>query len=343
MNPLDWVTDAAGAVIGDAADTVLAAVVAWVDEALVYVAGEVASVLTSMSAPAFGSATFAQLGGTFKWLALVSVVATVMLSCAGALLNRRVEVVDVVREIPVTMVMLAGWYTVAAVWFEACRALTGVFVADALLQSFEAGLSLDVGIASLVRMMISLLMIVFLVVFLVEMFVLQHVLTIATVVGPLAISVRPWPGLRDVSGRMIRNVVAVSLTPALTAASMSLALQNVNEAGVLDIGQAIGGLAGMVVSVLMPVMINRFLPLGGSSDAGGRAVIGAAAGVTATVLSGGAAGMIGAAGAAGMAGSAGTAGANAARLASLTTPTQRDVAPAGGGQAAAVGSAAGSA
>ena len=89
---------------------------------------------------------------------------------------------------------------------------------------------------------------------------------------------------------MIRNVATLSLTPAITAASMSLALNTVNDSGVLGISQAIGGLAGMVVSILMPAMVSRFLPLGGSGDSGGRALIAAAATTAATVAALGATG-----------------------------------------------------
>ena len=279
LNPIDWVTDAAGSVIGGAGDAVLDALVARVEEALAYVSRSVADALAALSAPDFGSAAFAQLGGTFKWLALISVLGTIMLSCGGALLNSKVELAQVVREIPITMLMLAGWYSVTAMWFEGCRTLTGLFVGDALAQSLQAGISLDVGIVSFLRMFICLFMMLFLIIFLVEMFVLQHLMTFAAVVGPLAISLRPWPALKEVSGRMIRNVVTMSLTPALTAASMSLAVRNVNDAGILGMTQAIGGLAGMAVSVFMPVMVAKFLPLGGSGDSGGRALIGAAAGI----------------------------------------------------------------
>ena len=279
LNPIDWVTDAAGSVIGGAGDAVLDALVARVEEALAYVSRAVADALAALAAPDFGSAAFAQLGGTFKWLALISVLGTIMLSCGGALLNSKVELAQVVREIPITMLMLAGWYSVTAMWFEACRTLTGLFVGDALAQSLQAGIALDVGIASFLRMFICLFMMLFLIIFLVEMFVLQHLMTFAAVVGPLAISLRPWPALKDVSGRMIRNVVTMSLTPALTAASMSLAVRNVNDAGILGMTQAIGGLAGMAVSVFMPVMVAKFLPLGGSGDSGGRTLIGAAAGI----------------------------------------------------------------
>ena len=290
LNPIDWITDAAGEIVDGAAGAFIDVVVGWVEEALTWATQQIALVLTDLSAPDFGSSAFQQLGGTFKWLALVSLVATIMLACAGALLNPKVELSHVVREIPITMVMLAGWYAVVAVWFEGCRALTAAFTGDALRQAFATGISLDAGIASFFRLLICLLMIVFLLVFMIEMFVLQHMLTFAAVIGPLSIALRPWPALKDVSARMIRNVATLSLTPAITAASMSLALNTVNDSGVLGISQAIGGLAGMVVSILMPAMVSRFLPLGGSGDSGGRALIAAAATTAATVAALGATG-----------------------------------------------------
>ena len=295
LNPIDWVTDA----IDSAAGSVLDAMVSWIEDGLKYVTQQIGQALAGVSSPDFGSGAFAQLGGTFKWLALATVTASIVLSCAGALLNPRVELMQVLREIPLTMLMLAGWYLVAAMWFGVCAELTGVFTGDALSQALTAGLSLDPGIASFFRLLIALFMIMFLIVFLVEMFVLQHMLTMAAIVGPLSIALRPWPAMKDVSSKMVRNLASMSLTPALTAASMSLALQNINQAGVLDIGRAIGGLAGMVVSVLMPLMISRFIPFGGSADGGGRALLGAAAataGTAAGIASGVGAGAVAAGG-----------------------------------------------
>ena len=42
LNPIDWVTDAAGAVIGGAAETVLDAVVSWLEDGVRYVATAIA-------------------------------------------------------------------------------------------------------------------------------------------------------------------------------------------------------------------------------------------------------------------------------------------------------------
>ena len=43
LNPIDWVTDAAGAVIGGAAETVLDAVVSWLEDGVRYVATVIAN------------------------------------------------------------------------------------------------------------------------------------------------------------------------------------------------------------------------------------------------------------------------------------------------------------
>ena len=78
LNPIDWITDAAGEIVDGAAGAFIDVVVGWVEEALTWATQQIALVLTDLSAPDFGSSAFQQLGGTFKWLALVSLVATIM-------------------------------------------------------------------------------------------------------------------------------------------------------------------------------------------------------------------------------------------------------------------------
>ena len=51
LNPIDWVTDAAGAVIGGAAETVLDAVVSWLEDGVRYVATAIAKELGKAFAP----------------------------------------------------------------------------------------------------------------------------------------------------------------------------------------------------------------------------------------------------------------------------------------------------
>ena len=72
LNPIDWVTDAAGAVIGGAAETVLDAVVSWLEDGVRYVATAIAGELTDLSALDLGSQTAQQMGGVMKWVALAA-------------------------------------------------------------------------------------------------------------------------------------------------------------------------------------------------------------------------------------------------------------------------------
>ena len=102
---------------------------------------------------------------------------------------------------------------------------------------------------------------------------------------------RPVRPLRGVSGQMIRNMVTLSLVPTLGVASLALSLGRLNEAGALSFARALGALAGIVVSVLMPMVVSKFLPLGGQASSVGRSLIGAGAQVAAaaaTVATGGA-------------------------------------------------------
>jgi hypothetical protein len=290
-NPIDWVTGVAGDVVSSAASGFFDALGSWVDDGLHWVAQQVAVVMVDLSAPKVGSAAFTQMAGWFKWLALATTVVTIIGSAGGAMIVRRAEITEVAAEIPKTLLLLVGWYGAVAVWFELTRALTAAFTGDALAGALSSGLTLDAGIVSFPRLFIAFFMTVFLFVFLIEMVMLQHIVAMAAIIGPLSIALRPWPGLRDVSAKMVRNLAMTSLTPALTAGSMSLAVHNMDSASPLGFVQALGALGGMLISVLMPFLIHKFFPIGGPGDSGARALIAggaAAAGVAATVASGGA-------------------------------------------------------
>jgi hypothetical protein len=246
----------------------------------------------------------------FKWIALVTVVITLMLGSASAIVGTQHPLSDVVREVPITLLMLAGWYGVVSLWIEATAAVTRVLLADSLLSALENGFVLDPGIGSFLRFFVALMLMIFLVIFFVEMLVLSHMLTLGAIIGPLAIALRPWPSLRNVSGRMVRNLVALSLSPPLAVASMAIALRTLNEGGNVSFKAALAALAGLVVSVLMPAMVSRFLPLDGQGGLGARGLIAAGAGaatlaVGAVATGGAAAGAAGAAGASGAPGALG--------------------------------------
>lgn len=326
LNPIDWVTDAAGAIIGGAAETVLDAIVKWLEDGVTYVATAVANELTGLSSLDLGSQTAQQMGGVMKWVALAVAVGSIMVSAVMAAFSGDGSLHDTIREIPVTMVLMAGWFGLMTVWTEAITALMSVWTTDSLVEGLRAGISLDVGIASFVRAFVALLLIIFLIVFFVELLVLNHMLLFGVLIGQVAIALRPVRPLRGVSGQMIRNMVTLSVVPALGVASLALSLGRFNEAGALSFGQAMSAVAGIAVSVLMPMVIAKFLPLGGQTSSTGRSLIGAGAQIAGTAaLAATGVGAVAAAGAGG----------------GLSTFVSSGASGGGGGAAAALGAGSG--
>lgn len=333
LNPVDWVKDAVGWAADATSSAILDAITAWVEEGLRSLAQSVATMVVDLGALDTSDGGFQAVSSMFRFVAVATVVGTMMVSVGFAVGSRRVELGDVVHEIPRTLVMMAGWSAVCAIWFQVCQALTRWALADTLESAFQSGMQLDSGIGSFLRMFIALVMFIALLVFAVELLFIGFLAPLAVALGPVSIALRPWPDLRVVSRRMVMNVAVLSLTPFLVAASMSMAMRQLTAAGVLDFGLALRGMAGMMVSVLMPAMVKKYLPLDGDGGAPGRAMLAAAAAITAAaagagVMAGGAAG--GAAGAAG--------GSGGGQLAALSSP----VAGGDGGGAGPGMSAAGS-
>jgi len=292
LNPIDWVTSAGGAIAGGVSDAIFDKATEWVEEGLNFIALQLASFLSDLGESNLGDETFVQIGGVFKYIALATVMLTMLLGSSASLLGGH-KLSGVVQEVPLTLVMLAGWYAAVTLWAEATNALTKFFLTDSLREGLTNGLSMDVNTSSFFRMIIALALLVFLLIFMVEMLVLSHMLSIAAVIGPLAIALRPWPSLKAVSGKMVRNLAMLSLSPVLATASLALATSTLNEDGTLSFTAALGAVAGLAVSVLMPAMVARFLPLDGSGGLGARGMIAggvAVAGVAvAAVATGGAA------------------------------------------------------
>lgn len=289
LNPLNWITDAAGAVIGEASTAVLDGIVSWLEDGVRYVASAIATELNGLAELDLGSQTAQQMGGVTRWVALAVTVGSIMVSAVMAALSSEGSLHDTIREIPITMVLMAGWFGLMTAWTEAIAALMSIWTTDTMVAGLAGGLGLDVGIASFVRAFVALMLIVFLIIFFVELLVLNHMLTFGVLIGQVAIAMRPVRALRGVSGQMIRNLVTLSLVPALGVASLSLALGQYNDAGALSFGAALAALAGIVVSVLMPMVVAKFLPLGGQASSTGRSMIGAGAQLAATgaVIAGG--------------------------------------------------------
>ena len=292
INPLDWVTTAGGAIAGGVSDAIFDKAADWVEDGLNYIATELGTFLADLGESNLGDETFAQIGGVFKYIALATVMITMLLGASSSLLGGH-KISGVVQEIPITLIMLASWYAAVTLWAEATNALTKFFLTEALLESFSTGMELDPAMASFFSLIVALVLLVFLLIFMVEMLVLSHMLAIAAVVGPLSIALRPWPGLKDVSGKMVRNLAALSLSPVLATASLALATSTLNEDGKLSLTGALGACAGLAVSVLMPAMIARFLPLDGQGGLGARGMLAGGAAVAgvavAAVATGGAA------------------------------------------------------
>lgn len=316
LNPIDWVKDAVGWAVDTTSGAILDAITAWVEDGLRSLAQSVASMVTDLGALDTSDGGFMAVSSMFRLVAVATVIGTMMVSVGFAVGSRRVDLGDVVHEIPRTLVMMAGWSAVCAIWFQVCQALTRWALADTLESAFQSGLQLDSGIGSFLRMFIALVMFIALLVFAVELLFIGFLAPFAVALGPVSIALRPWPDLRIVSRRMVMNVAVLSLTPFLVAASMSMAMRQLTTSGVLDFGLALRGMAGMMVSVLMPAMVKKYLPLDGDGGAPGRAMLAAAAAITAAaagagVMAGGAAGG-GAGGAAG--------GSGGGQLAALSGP-----------------------
>src|SRR5215210_7457672 len=236
LNPIDWITDAAGAVIGGAAESVLDAVVSWLEDGVRYVATAIAGELTGLSSLDLGSHTAQQIGGVMKWVALAVAVGSIMVSAVFAAFSSEGSLHDTIREIPITLILMAGWFGLMTVWTEAITSLMSVWTTDSLFGGL---------------------------------------------IGQVAIAMRPVRALRGVSGQMIRNMVTLSLVPTLGVASLALSLGRLDDAGALSFSRAMGALAGIVVSVLMPLVVGKFLPLAGQPSSVGRSLIGAGASVAA--------------------------------------------------------------
>ncbi len=283
LNPVDWVTSAAGAIVGGVTDGVFDALTGWVEKGLAWFAQQIATLVTDFGNADLSDGAYAAVRSMLLYVAIAVVIGTIMLATAGAALSKRIDLDDVVREIPVTLAMIAGWGAVCSLWFGLCQQLTVWALSDTLHSGFSAGLSLDAGIASFFRFLIAALMTVALIFFALEMLFIGFLGPFAAAIGPVSLALRPWPHLRDVAKRMVMNLVLLSLTPFLTAAAMSLAMRNINSAGVLGLGQALKGVCGMLVAVLMPSALKKFLPLDGQGGGVGRAMLAAAAATTAAV------------------------------------------------------------
>ena len=74
MNPLDWVTSAAGTVLGAAGEAIFDQMVNWVVEGLADLTRQFAESVAGLASVDVGSSSMTQLSGVFKWVALATVL-----------------------------------------------------------------------------------------------------------------------------------------------------------------------------------------------------------------------------------------------------------------------------
>ena len=274
LNPLDWITDATGAVASATVGSLLDSITTWVTDALTYVGQQVGTAIGEQASFRWTPGA-EKYGAVFRWVALATMVGALMASAGGMALGRG-GVVESLQEIPITLVLMAAWFALWDRWFAITTAMTGYFAGDAVTEQLKSGITLDIGIASFVRMLVAFLLLVCLLILLVELIVLQHVATLGLIIGQVTIGLRPIRGLRAVNGRAICNIVSVSLMPVLAMASLGLAMRNATGEA-MPLTDAIVGLAGMALSCFMPMLASRFIPLGGDGSNPARAMLGSAA------------------------------------------------------------------
>ena len=153
LNPVDWVKDAVGWAAEETSSAILDAITSWVEDGLRSLAQAVASMVTDLSSLDTADGGFQAVSSMFRVTAVATVIGTMMVAVSFAVGSRRVELGDVVHEIPRTLVMMAGWSAVCAIWFQVCQALTRWALSDTLETAFQSGLQLDSGIGSFLRTM----------------------------------------------------------------------------------------------------------------------------------------------------------------------------------------------
>ena len=191
LNPIDWVTSAAGSVLGAVTDGVFDALTGWVEGGLSYIGQQIAAMIVGFGDGDLSGDAFSSLSSMFRYLAVSVVVGTIMVSVAGSLVSKKVELDDVLRHTPATLMMLAGWSAVSALWLAGCRALTSWALGDVLTEGLLAGVSLDVSIASFFRFLIAIVLLIAMAVFAIEMLFIGFLAPFAVAIGPIALAL--WP------------------------------------------------------------------------------------------------------------------------------------------------------
>lgn len=278
LNPIDWFTDAAGGIIGGAADAVFNFFLDLVMEALDWLARQIASLFVDAGRPVFGDGA-ASTSSLMLYVALAVVIGSAMLQAGLTAFRPSASSMSTLVDFPVTVVALGSVYAIAAVWLSATDAIAEAVLTDAVRESFSGGLQMDTAIVPFMRLIMALFMVLFMLLLFVEQLIRAHLLAVVIVMLPIGVAARVWEPARYVATAMIKIFIALSLTPILTGVSMSLALANFTASGPLDFVRMLGAIAGMAVTTLMPFMIFKLFPIGADGGGGvGLAAVGGAVG-----------------------------------------------------------------
>jgi len=278
LNPIDWFTDAAGGIIGGAADAVFNFFLDIVLEALDWLARQIAGLFVTAGTPTIGASAGAT-SSLMVYMALVVVIGGSMLQAAFTAVRPNTSSTSALVDLPVTVLALGSVYAIASVWLGFTDAVAGAVLTDAVRQSFSGGMQMDTAIVPFMRLMLALFMLLFMILLFVEQLIRAHLLAVVIVMLPVGVAARVWEPARYLTVAMVKIFVALSITPILSGVSMSLALANFNASGPLDFVRMLGAIAGMAVTTLMPFMVFKLFPVGADGGGGaGLAAVGGAIG-----------------------------------------------------------------
>jgi hypothetical protein len=326
LNPIDWVTDAAKDVVSGAFDFLAT----WISDALSWLAGQLLHTILGAGSADVSDRFFA-VGGPANvmfWLGLVSVVVGLIAQTTSLMWRSdagMAQLTESVLDLPVTLLMM---FTLPALGvtilqlFDLAAAAVGQ---DAVATGFGDQLQLSSGMPGFMRVIVGVLMIVALLVLYVEQLIRGHLATVLIILGPFSIAMRSWTPARVVFQATVKLFCALAITPLVMMLCLAVALLRYDATGALDISRGLGVLAGLILTIVAPVLANKLFPVGdGVTGAiAGGAVVAAGAMALKAVGSG--------------ANAAGAAASGSARMAQLVSASGSP----GGGSSGGAGSAVG--
>ena len=276
INPLDWLGDA----VDSAASAAFDFLVEWVVSACDWLAKQLATVLIGAGKPDWDSAAFGPGGAAsnLMYLAMAVLIGGGMLQLISTQWNPQSSITDSLIELPTTAVAVGSVYLIANMVLGVTDALGHALFADGIFQALQSGFKPGSMIVPFLRVLIAVVMVFLLLLLFIEQLVRAHLLAVVIVLLPLAVAGRAWAPAKYLSGAMMKIFIALAMTPVVAGVSMSIALSNYSAAaGELDLTQALQGIAGLLVTTLMPFLVFKLFPIGADGGGGVGLAAGAAA------------------------------------------------------------------